>query len=158
LADPVEGTALPVTVTVKLPGGGTVELGGGTVEPGGGTVGLGGGTVEPGGGTVGLGGGTVELGGGTVTEIGTIWVPGSHVPAEQSSVEVKPCRRYDAVSVCPRAAENPASAPFAASADAAVSMAAPALTPASPANTAARRSLLAVRQLTFASRRRYRAI
>ena len=108
--------------------------------------------------TVDLGGGTVELGGGTVTEIGTIWVPGSHVPAEQSSVEVKPCRRYDAVSVCPRAAENPASAPFAASADAAVSMTAPALTPASPANTAARRSLLAVRQLTFASRRRYRAI
>src|SRR5215472_12343389 len=159
LADPVEGTVLPVTVTVKLPGGGTVELpGGGTLEPGGGTLEPGGGTLEPGGGTLEPGGGTVDVGGGTVTEIGTIWVPGSHVPAEQSSVEVKPCRRYDAVSVCPGAAENPASAPFAASADAAVSMTAPALTPASPANTAARRSLLAVRQLTFASRRRYRAI
>ncbi len=82
LADPVEGTVLPVTVTVKLPGGGAVEL------PGGGAVEL------PGGGAVELPGrGTVELGRGTVTEIGTIWVPGSHVPAEQSPVEVKPCRR-----------------------------------------------------------------
>jgi len=120
---------LPVTVTVKLPGGGAVEL------PGGGAVEL------PGGGAVELpGSGAVELRGcGTVTEIGTIWVTGSHVPAEQSSVEVKPCRRYDAVIACPPAAENPASAPLTASADAAVSTAAPALTPTSPANTAARR-------------------